>query len=108
MTHNIKIPSGWRLFGPGEAKKDGDRFCDPRDSCEDPTWHVIEGVTYASEQQFAEGLVYIKPVEIPRQTEAELLGNRPMMSDEARLLWALRDATEKIERLIKQLKRGGT
>ena len=41
---------------------------------------------------------------IPKQTEAELLGERPATHAEDRLVWALRDA---IDEMIERLKRGG-
>jgi hypothetical protein len=41
---------------------------------------------------------------IPKQTEAELLGERPTTHAEDRLVWALRDAIAKIDEMIQQLK----
>ena len=41
---------------------------------------------------------------IPKQTEAELLGERPTTNAEDRLVWALRDAIAKIDEMIQQLK----
>ena len=41
---------------------------------------------------------------IPKQTEAELLGERPATHAEDRLVWALRDAIAKIDEMIQQLK----
>jgi hypothetical protein len=41
---------------------------------------------------------------IPKQTEAELLGERPTTNAEDRLVWALRDAIAKIDEMIERLK----
>ena len=41
---------------------------------------------------------------IPKQTEAELLGERPRDYAEQRLLWALRDAIAKIDEMIEAMK----
>ena len=41
---------------------------------------------------------------IPKQTEAELLGERPATHAEDRLVWALRDAIARIDEMIQQLK----
>ena len=41
---------------------------------------------------------------IAKQTEAELLGERPTTNAEDRLVWALRDAIAKIDEMIERLK----
>ena len=41
---------------------------------------------------------------IPKQTEAELLGERPTTNAEDRLVWALRDAIARIDEMIERLK----
>ena len=41
---------------------------------------------------------------IPKQTEAELLGERPATNAEDRLVWALRDAIARIDEMIERLK----
>jgi hypothetical protein len=41
---------------------------------------------------------------IPKQTEVELLGERPTTNAEDRLVWALRDAIARIDEMIERLK----